>query len=226
LRELERLFEVSWIMPSPRTGTLPAAAPARIPSRSRSTDRRPASSDAVGRSWGGLVQHHLQHAMRWPASASDRAAYFIRTALRGTLKARGAARSGRAGDRPASQRHPRLRPRFRATWTSLLKAVCASSSGLPGCCTQDADHRRGLVHRWLVQPRLSQPPIQLGSDAGCSTSGLPAAGGEVPRRPGVVRADRAGRVPQAWRLEQASGALLSTSSASGFERWLSMRPRA
>ncbi|HEY4731332.1 MAG TPA: phospholipase D-like domain-containing protein [Myxococcales bacterium] len=137
LRELERLFEVSWNYAEPenRDPALPAAT-RRSPEPLAihgSTTRVQAL--AVGRFMGRrLVQHHLQHAM---AMAGERiwieAAYFIpNRALRGTLKR--AARRG-VDVRVVVPRHsdiPGLAHASRATWTSLLKAGVRIFEWLPG----------------------------------------------------------------------------------------------
>jgi len=137
LRELQRLFEVSWNYAEPENWdpALPAAT-RRIPEPLAihgSTTRVQAL--AVGRYMGRrLVQHHLQHAM---AMAGERiwieAAYFIpNRALRGTLKR--AARRG-VDVRVIVPRHsdiPGLAHASRATWTSLLKAGVRIFEWLPG----------------------------------------------------------------------------------------------
>jgi len=137
LRELERLFEVSWTYAEPENWdpALPAAT-RRIPESLAihgSTTRVQAL--AVGRFLGRrLVQHHLQHAM---ATASERiwieAAYFIpNRALRGTLKR--AARRG-VDVRVVVPRHsdiPGLAHASRATWASLLRAGVRIFEWLPG----------------------------------------------------------------------------------------------
>src|SRR4051812_42876950 len=127
LRDLERLFEVTWDYAEPENwdGELPAPG-RRIPEAVAihgSTMRVQAL--AVGRFFGRrIVQHHLQHAI---AMAKERisieAAYFIpNRMLRGALKR--AARRG-VDVRVMVPEHsdiPGLAHASRYTWTSLLKA--------------------------------------------------------------------------------------------------------
>jgi cardiolipin synthase len=137
LRELQRLFEVSWSYAEPENWdpALPAATrrgPEQLAIHGSTTR---VQALAVGRFMGRrLVQHHLQHAM---AMAGERiwieAAYFIpNRALRRTLKR--AARRG-VDVRVIVPRHsdiPGMADASRATWTSLLKAGVRIFEWLPG----------------------------------------------------------------------------------------------
>jgi cardiolipin synthase A/B len=137
LRELERLFEMSWSYAEPENWDAALAAPGRpVPEAVAihgSTTRVQAL--AVGRLFGRrVVQHHLQHAM---AAAKERiwvqAAYFIpNRALRGALK-----RAARRGIDvrvilPRRSDIPGLAHASRYTWSSLIKAGVEIFEWLPG----------------------------------------------------------------------------------------------
>ncbi len=137
LRELERLFEVTWNYAEPENWDAALPAPGRrIPEPVAihgSTTR--AQVLAVGRFMGRrIVQHHLQHAI---ATAKERiwieAAYFIpNRTLRGALK-----RAARRGVDvcvmvPRHSDIPGLADASRYTWTSLLKAGVRVFEWLPG----------------------------------------------------------------------------------------------
>jgi cardiolipin synthase len=137
LRELERLFELSWNYAEPENwdGDLPARG-RRIPEpvAIHGSDTR-VQALAVGRFMGRrIVQHHLQHAI---SMAKERiwieSAYFIpNRILRGALKR--AARRG-VDVRVMVPRHsdiPGLAHASRHTWTSLLKAGVKIFEWLPG----------------------------------------------------------------------------------------------
>jgi len=137
LRELERLFEMSWSYAQPENwdAALPAPGrrvPAPVPIHGSTTR---VQALAVGRLFGRrVVQHHLQHAM---AAAKERiwiqAAYFIpNRALRGALK-----RAARRGIDvrvmvPRNSDIPGLAHASRHTWASLLKAGVEIFEWLPG----------------------------------------------------------------------------------------------
>jgi len=137
LRDLERLFEVSWAYAVPENWDASLPAPGRpLPDPVAihgSTTRVQAL--AVGRFLGRrVVQHHLRHAM---AMAKERiwiqAAYFIpNRALRTALKR--AARRG-VDVRVMLPRHsdiPGMTDASRYTWTSLLKEGVRIFEWLPG----------------------------------------------------------------------------------------------
>ena len=127
LRELERLFEVSWNYAEPENWDAALPAPGRRipePIAIHGSNTR-VQALAVGRFMGRrIVQHHLQHAM---AMAKERiwieSAYFIpNRTLRGALK-----RAARRGVDvrvmvPRNSDIPGLAHASRYTWTSLLKA--------------------------------------------------------------------------------------------------------
>lgn len=169
LRDLERLFEVTWNYAEPENWDNALPAPGRrIPEAVAihgSTMRVQAL--AVGRFFGHrIVQHHLQHAM---AMAKERiwieAAYFIpNRTLRGALKR--AARRG-IDVRVIVPRHsdvPGLAHASRYTWTSLLKAgvriygwtrgmLHAKTLSIDGAwCTVGSYNldSRSLVYNWEV----------------------------------------------------------------------------
>src|SRR5437588_2727066 len=137
LRELERLFEMSWSYAQPENwdAALPAPGrrvPAPVPIHGSTTR---VQALAVGRLFGRrVVQHHLQHAM---AAAKERiwieAAYFVpNRALRGALK-----RAARRGVdvrvvTPRNMDVPGLAQASRSTWSSLLKAGVKLYEWLPG----------------------------------------------------------------------------------------------
>jgi cardiolipin synthase A/B len=137
LRELQRLFELSWSYAQPESRDAARTAPGRripepIPIHGSTTRVQVL---AVGRLFGRrVVQHHLQHSM---AAARERiwvqAAYFIpNRALRGALK-----RAARRGIDvrvmlPRYSDIPGLAHASRYTWGSLLRAGVEIFEWLPG----------------------------------------------------------------------------------------------